>query len=115
MGGSSISAGRAESGLSAASSTSGTAQEKGEDPPAVLSGRAAHDLSDWGGPPVTVRGRIRGQSQRLEGEQPAEQQHRMDPEVADALLAAAYEWTKSASILKSASRTTKNVMVVVVR
>ena len=33
---------------------------------------AANELRDWGRPPVTVRGRTRGQSQRLEGEQSAE-------------------------------------------
>ena len=92
-------------------STSGPDQGNGEDPPAVLSGREAHELSDWGRPPVTVQGRTRGQSQRLEGEQPAsEQQQNINPEVADALLAAAYEWTKSGSILKSTSWTTEDAM-----
>ena len=60
-------------------------------PPAALSWRAVYELSDWGRPPVTVRGRSRGQSQRLEGEQPAEQQQRLNPEMADALFAAAFE------------------------
>ena len=36
----------------------------------------------------------------------------MNPEVADALLAAAYEWTKSGSVLKSTSWTTEDAMVV---
>ena len=34
-------------------------------PPAVLSGRAAHELSNWGWSTVTVRGRTRGQIQPL--------------------------------------------------
>ena len=34
----------------------------------------------------------------------------MKPEVADALLAAAYEWTKSGSMLKSTSWTTEDAM-----
>ena len=46
---SSVPAGRAESDLRAAL-TSGTDQGNGEDP-AVLSGRAAHKMSDWGRPP----------------------------------------------------------------
>ncbi|CAN0116407.1 unnamed protein product, partial [Laminaria digitata] len=48
-------------------------QGHGEDPPAVLSGRAAHELSDHRGrPPATVRGSTRRQSRRLEGDKPAE-------------------------------------------
>ena len=58
---------------------------------------------------MTVRGRTRGQSQRLEGE-PAEEQYRLDPEVADALFAAVDEWTKSWSMLKSTSWTTEDTM-----
>ena len=61
---SSVPAGRAESG-SDASAASGTDQGNGEGPPAVLSGRAAHELSSWGRPPPTVMGGTRGQSQRL--------------------------------------------------
>ena len=61
---SSVPAGRAESELCAAS-TSGTDQGNGDDPPVVLSERVAHELSDSGRPPVTVRGWIWGQSQRL--------------------------------------------------
>ena len=93
-------------------STSGPDQGNGEDPPAVLSGREAHELSDWGRPPVTVQGRTRGQSQRLEGEQPAsEQQQNINPEVADALLAAAYEWTMSRRmLLKRTSWTTEDAL-----
>ena len=34
----------------------------------------------------------------------------MNPEVADALVAAAYEWTRSGSILKSTSWTTEDEM-----
>ena len=106
---SSIQAGRAESDLSAAS-TSGTDQGNGEYPPSILSGRAAHELNDRGRLPVIVRGRTRVQSQRLEGGQPLEQQQIMNPEVADALLVAAYEWAKSGSILKSTSWTTQDAM-----
>ena len=113
MDASSAPAGRAESDLRAAS-TSGTNQENGENPPTVLSGRAAHDLSDWGPPPVTVWNRTRGQNQRLDGEQPAEQpaeqQQPLNTEIADALLAAAYEWTKSGSIQKSTSWPTEDAM-----
>ena len=50
---SSVPGGRAESDLSAVS-TAGTDQWNGEDPPAVLLGRAAHELSDWGRPPVSA-------------------------------------------------------------
>ena len=50
---SSVSAGKAERDLRAAS-TSGTDQRNGEDPPAVLLGREAHELSDWGRPPVSA-------------------------------------------------------------
>ena len=100
---------RAKSDLSAAS-TAGTDQGNGEDSPAILSGRAAHELNDRGRLPVIVRGRTRVQSQRLEGGQPLEQQQIMNPEVADALLVAAYEWAKSGSILKSTSWTTQDAM-----
>ena len=37
-----------------AASTSGIDQEKGEDTPAVLLGRAAHELRDWGRPHVSA-------------------------------------------------------------
>ena len=97
---------RIDSGASAAS---GTDQGNDEDPPAVLSGRAAYELSSWGRLPATVRNRIWGQSQRLEGE-PAQRELSMRPEVADALLAAAYEWTKSGSMLKRTSWTTEDAM-----
>ena len=56
MDASSVPEGRAESDLSAAA-TSGIDQGNGEDPPAVLSGRAAHERSNWGRLPATVRGR----------------------------------------------------------
>ena len=98
---SSVPAGRVESDFSAAP-TSGTDQGNGEVPPAILS-RAAHELSDWGLPPATARGQTRGQSQRLEGEQRAEPQRSMNPEVADALFAAAKQLAKSGIILKSTS------------
>ena len=56
------------------------------------SGRAAHELSaNWRRHLETVRGRTRGQSQRLEGKQPIGHKLRMNPEVANGLLAAAYE------------------------
>ena len=96
---------RAKSDLSAAS-TAGTDQGNGEDSPAILSGRAAHELNGWGRPPATVRGRTRRHNQRLEGEKPPEQQQRMNPEVAGALLAAAYEWTIPGSIMKCTYQTT---------
>ena len=106
---SSVPAGRAESDPGEAPA-SDTNQGNGEDPPAVLSGRAAHELSSWGWLPATVRGRTRAQSQRLEGE-PAGGQLRMRPEVADALLAAAYEWTMSRrTLLKSTSWTTEDAL-----
>ena len=38
----------------------------------------------------------------------------MQPEVADALLAAAYEWTKSGSTLKSRSWMTENARAMIV-
>ena len=85
----SVPAGRAQRDAGA-SAASGTDQGKGEDLPAVLSGRTAHKLSSGGRLPATVRGRTRGQSQRLQGE-PAQRQLKMKPEVADALLAAAHE------------------------
>ena len=107
---SSVPAGRAESD-SGAPAASGTDQGNGEDPPAVMSGRAAHELSSWGRLPATVRGRTRGQTQRLERE-PAGQQYTLSPEVADVLLAAAHEWTKSGRMLKSTSWTTEDAMAV---
>ena len=58
-------AGRADSDSSAASIPD-TDLGCREDPPAVLSGKAAHELSDyWGRLPATVWGRPRGKSQRL--------------------------------------------------
>ena len=107
---SSVPAGRTESDMGA-SAASGTDQGSGEDPPAVLSGRGAHELSSWGRLPATARGRNRGQSQRLDGE-PAEDQYRLRPEIADALLAAAHEWTEFGSMLKSASWTTEDAMAI---
>ena len=55
-----------ESDLSAGS-TFGTDQGDGGGPPAVLPGRKAHELRDWGRPPATERGGTRGQRQRLKG------------------------------------------------
>ena len=43
-------------------------QENGDDLPAVLSGREAHELSSWGWLPPTVMGRTRGQSRCLQNE-----------------------------------------------
>ena len=93
-----------------ATTSSSTDEEPGEDPPAVLSLTATHEQSDWERPPVLARGRIGGQSQRLEDEQPAEQQQRLNPDIADALLAAAFVWTKSGSVQKIPSWTTEDVM-----
>ena len=53
---------RAASDLSA-SAASGTDQGNGDVPPAILSGRAEHEVSSWGRQPATVRGRTWGQSQ----------------------------------------------------
>ena len=55
---SSVPVATAESDLKAAS-TNGTDQGNGEDSPAIMSGRAAHERSDWGWPLVTVHGRTR--------------------------------------------------------
>ena len=62
---SSVPAGRAESG-SDASAASGTDQGNGDGSPAVLSCRAAHEPSSWGQLTLTVLGRTRGQSHRLQ-------------------------------------------------
>lgn len=64
--------------------------------------RIVYELSRWGWLPATKRGRTRGLSQRLVVE-PVGRQLRMNHEVADVLLVAAYEWTKSGSILKITS------------
>ena len=77
---SSVPAERAESGVRAAS-ISGIGQGNGEDLHPVLSERGAHGPSDWGLLLAKVRGRTWGQTQRLEGEQLAEQQQRINPEV----------------------------------
>ena len=105
MDASSVSAGRTDSDPSAASTP--TDQGDGEDTPAVLSGRAAHELNNWGRLPTTVPGRARGQSQRMGGE-PG--QYRKNPAVGDALLAAAYEWTKSGSLNERTSWNTKDAL-----
>ena len=63
-------AGKAASDTGAAS-TPDTDQGYGELPPEVLSGRASHALSDYWGRLPTVWGRRRGESQSLEGDQPA--------------------------------------------
>ena len=48
-----------------AASSYDTGQGNGEDLPAVLSGRPAHELSSWRQLPPTILGRTRGQSHRL--------------------------------------------------
>ena len=109
VGASSIPARRTESNPGAASAFD-TGQGNSEVPPAVLSGRPAHELSCWGRLPPTVRGRAGGQSQRLEGE-PAVYQVRMNDGATDALLAVAYVWwTKPGSILDRTSWTTEDAV-----
>ena len=100
---SSVPAGRAESD-SGASAASGD-QGNGDGPPAVLSERAAHELSSWGQLPPTVRGRTRGQSQRLQDESAQRQRA-----IQDAMSTAVQKWTEFGSILKSASWTTEDAM-----
>ena len=95
---SSVPAGRAGSNPGAASA-SDTGQGNCEDPPAALSGRPAHELSQWGQFPPTVRGRTRAQSQRLEGELVVHQLS-MNDEVADAcdsvrVMGDAWEYPKA--------------------
>ena len=104
MDASSVPAGRAESG-SGASAASGTDQGNGEDPPAVLSGREAHELSSWGRLPPTVMGRTRGQSQRLQDE--SAQRQRV---IEDAMSVTVQKWTEFGSILENTSWTTEDAM-----
>lgn len=53
-------------------------------------GRSAHELSNhWGRLPKTVRGRTRGQSQRVAGDLAAERGFAQIPEVEEALLTSA--------------------------
>ena len=103
----SVPAGRAEGG-SDASAASGTDQGDGKVPPAVLSGRAAHELSSWGRPPPTVMGRTRGQSHRLQDE--SAQRQRV---IEDAMSAAVQMWTEFGSILANTCWTTEDAMAVV--
>ena len=103
-----VSRGRAESD-SGASAASGTDQGNGDDPPAVLSGRATHELSSWGRLPQTVRGRTRSQRQHLEDES-TQRLLMIQREVEDALYAAVQEWTESGSMLESTSWTTEDAM-----
>ena len=88
-------------------------QGNGEDPPAALSGRAAHELSSCGRLPPTVRGRTRGRSQRIQGES-AQRQLGIQREVEDALSAAVQKWTEFGSILKSTFWTTEDAMAMLV-
>ena len=82
---------------SGASAASGTDQGNGDDPPAVLSGRAAHELSSWGRLPQAVRGRTRSQGQRLQDES-AQRQRVIEDE-----LSAAVKRTEFGSILENTS------------
>ena len=100
--------GRAESD-SGASAASGTDQGNGDDPPAVLSGRAAHELSSWGRLFPAVRGRTRDQRQHLE-DKSIQRMLRIQREVEDALCAAVQEWTESESMPESTSWTTEDAM-----
>ena len=101
---------RAESD-SSASTASGTDQGNGGDSPAVLSGRAAYELSGWGRLPPTVRGQTRGQSQHLQGES-AQCQRTIE----DAMSAAAQKkWTEFGNILESTSWATEDAMTMMAR
>ena len=101
---SSVPAGGAEidPGALAASDTD---QGNGDDPPAVLSGRETHELSSWGKLPPIVRGRTRGQSQRLQGE-PAHRQRA----TGDAMSASVQKWAEFGSVLASTCWTTQDAM-----
>ena len=83
---------------SGVSTASGTDQGNGHDPPAVLSGRAAHELSCWGRLLPTVRSRTRGQSQRLQDESIQRQRA-----IEDAKSATVQQWTEFQSTLESTS------------
>ena len=104
MDASSVPEGRADSG-SDASAVSGTDQGNGEGSPAVVSGRAAHELSSWGRLPPTVMGRTLGQSQRLQDE--SAQSQRV---IEEAMSAAVQRWTEFGSILANTSWTTEDAM-----
>ena len=96
--------GKSERG-SDALAASCTDQGNGEDPPAVLSGRASHELSSCGPLPPTVMGRTRDQSRRLQDE--SAQHQRV---IEDAMSAAAQKWTDFGSILANTSWTTEDAM-----
>ena len=100
MGASSVPAGRAESD-SDASVASGTDQGNGEDPSALLSGRAAHELSSWGRLPPTVMGRTRDQNQRLQDK--SAQRQRV---IEDAMSTTVQKSTEFGSVLANTSWTT---------
>ena len=106
MDASSVPAGRAES-CSDASAASGTDQGNDKGPPAVLSGKAADELSSWGRLPPTVMGRTRGQSQRLRDE--FSQRQRV---IEEAMSAAVQKWTEFGSILANISWTTEDATAV---
>ena len=106
---SSVPAWRAESDPGAAPAPD-TGQGNTEDLLAVQLRRPAHEVSSWGRVHPTVRGRTRGQSQRLEGG-PAVHQLKMNDEVADALLATAHAWwTKPGSIPNRTSWATEDAV-----
>ena len=101
----SVPEGRAESD-SSASAASGTNRGNGDDPPAVLSKREAHELSSWGQLPPTVMGRARGQSQRLQDE--SAQRQRV---IEGAVPAAVPKWAEFWSILANTSWTMEDAMI----
>ena len=103
--------GRAKDDLSS-ESTSDADQGNRGDPFAVLASRAVHDLYAFCRYfPPTMQGRTWGQSQRLEGEQPAEHRVRFNPYIADAVVAAEYEWKKSGNIPSSTCMPTQDATV----
>lgn len=69
----------------------------------VVSGREAHELSDWGPPRDSTGPEVES----------VEHQLRMNPEVADALLGALYTWTQSRIALKNTFWMTDDAMAMV--
>ena len=104
MNASSVPAGKGDRD-SGASAASGTDDGKGDGSPAVLSRRAAHELSSWGRLPPTERGWTRSQSQRLKGE--SAQRERV---IEDAMSAAVQKRTEFESTLQRTSWTTEDAM-----
>ena len=99
---------------SGSSSASGTDQGNGGNPPAVLLGRAAHELSSWGRPSPTATGRTRSQRQHLEDES-TQRVLRVQREVKNALYAAVQECTESESMPESTSWMTEDAMAMMAR